>query len=157
MLYTKAENNPVSNAVEYMISWFRDHMDDAGREPVFFHSLHVMMQMDTTREMVVAVLHDIPENFGVSIDDIADMLGMDEEQANALRLLIHYKNEPYLEYIKKIMVSGNEIAIKVKLADIMHNESEKRLCGLPEDRQKRLKQKYKEAFKLMMSYGAGSE
>jgi hypothetical protein len=146
----------LASVLKFVIKEFGDVMDDSGREPIYFHSLHVMMQMKTESERIVGALHDIPETFGYSPHEIATLFLLSAKEEEALELLTHKKWVPYLTYIENIMKSGNEIAINVKMADILHNGSEERLRGLPEERQKRLKEKYKSAFKLMMSYETGS-
>ena len=47
---------------------------------------------------------------------------------DALRLLTHSDGVPYLDYVKAI--KGNEIARRVKLADLKHNTDLRRRDGI---------------------------
>ena len=51
-----------------------------------------------------------------------------EKIIDILKLLTHDKNVDYMEYIREI--KKNEIAKKVKIADIMHNCDETRLDNI---------------------------
>ena len=53
--------------------------------------------------------------------------GFSSDVLDALKLLTHDENIPYMEYIKNI--SENPIAAKVKLADLNHNTDIRRVDG----------------------------
>ena len=54
-------------------------------------------------------------------------MGFNEKVISALKLLTHAKDIDYIDYIKQI--KQNEIAKKVKIADLMHNLDGRRLDG----------------------------
>ena len=53
--------------------------------------------------------------------------GFNKEIIEALKLLTHKKEIPYMEYIAKI--SKNDIAKKVKIEDLKHNMDTRRTAG----------------------------
>ena len=69
-----------------------------------------------------------------------------DEIINALKLLTHDKNTPYMEYVGEI--KKNSIAKKVKLADLRHNSDLTRLDVVDEKALKR-KMKYEKAIKFL--------
>lgn len=72
----------------------------------------------TDEELATAWLHDLIEDEGVTVEELQD-LGFPTSVVNAVSLLTHKENEPYLDYIRRLV--GNEIARKVKIADIRAN------------------------------------
>ena len=68
------------------------------------------------------------------------------EIINALKLLTHDKNTPYMEYVGEI--KKNKIATKVKLADLRHNSDLTRLSVVDEKALER-KAKYEKAIKFL--------
>ncbi len=75
-------------------------------------------------------------------------MGFDREVLDALALITHSKNVPYLEYVAKI--KGNPLARAVKLADLRHNSDLSRLDTVDESAKKRL-EKYRAAIALLES------
>lgn len=69
--------------------------------------------------VVVALLHDIVEDGNVSLDEIRKEFGNDV--ADAVALLTHDDDLTYGQYIDRIATSGNDVAIRVKIADLSHN------------------------------------
>jgi (p)ppGpp synthase/HD superfamily hydrolase len=70
---------------------------------------------------IVGLLHDIPEDTGMSVKVLETLIGLTEEEVAALWLLTRTKNMSYDEYIDSIIKSGNEIALNVKCHDLLHN------------------------------------
>ena len=87
------------------------------------HSSRVRMMVDyyipdiyaTKRKVAynVAFLHDLLEDTELTADDIKD-----KEVREAVVILTRKADEPYFEYIQRIIDSDNEYAYFVKLADI---------------------------------------
>lgn len=95
-------------------------------EPYILHPLHVMFQMKTEEEKIVAVLHDVIEDSEINIHYLHSIF--DFPIIQALKALNHPHGEPYLaEYIER--VSKNWLAINVKLEDLKHNMDNSRLVG----------------------------
>ena len=127
---------------------YRQHInqEDKAGLPYIFHPYHLAEEMgDDEYAICVALLHDVAEDTGMTVDDI-EKDGFPENVIAALRLLTHKDGIDYLgEYIPNIKT--NPLAKKVKLADLRHNSDSTRL-SLPEDEEE---QKRNEARMLKYS------
>ena len=98
---------------------------------------------------IVGLLHDIPEDTGVSIERLAAFVKLTDAEIEALHLLTRKDGVTYDDYIDHIVESGNEIAMVVKLDDLLHNGNLNRFldAGMPvtEKDESRAK-KYRKAF-----------
>ena len=85
----------------------------------FKHPETVASYVDGEDAKIVAYLHDVIEdgNGQVSLDDLRKIFG--NEIANAVNILTRPKDMPYFDYIERIKT--NDLAKKVKLADLKHN------------------------------------
>ena len=105
---------------------------------------------------IVGLLHDIPEDTGMSVDALLQLIELTDEEVAALKLLTRQDEMSYNQYIDSIGESGNEIAINVKLYDLLHNMNLDRFteAGIAiTNRDKNRFDKYKEAFdKLYLFY-----
>lgn len=70
---------------------------------------------------IVGLLHDIPEDTGMAVEALAQLIELTDEEIAALKLLTRQDGVSYDEYIDSIEESGNKIAIDVKLNDLLHN------------------------------------
>lgn len=120
-------------------------MVDRGGAMYFFHPLHVAEQMTTEDSTVAALLHDVVEDTDFTMDDLA-RYGFKKEVLDALVLLTHDPDVPYLEYVAKL--KSNRIAREVKLADLRHNSDISRLPRVSRTDLERLG-KYKKAIALL--------
>ena len=115
--------------------------------PYIFHPYHVAEQMDDEYSVCVALLHDVVEDTAVTIEELEKVFPA--EVTEAVSLLTHDKDTPYLEYVRTI--KGSPLALKVKLADLEHNSDFSRIPDAsPEDRE-RLRQKYEAAKQILTS------
>ena len=89
-----------------------------------FHPYHLAELMDTEDSVCVALLHDTVEDTSITFEDLINE-GFNDNVIEALKLLTHTDDTPYMEYIKKIKT--NPLAVKVKLADLYHNSDLTRL------------------------------
>ena len=141
MIYTEMTNKAINLA-------FAAHAGVIGKDglPYVTHPLHVAEGAETEEETIVALLHDVVEDTDVTLEDISAM-GFSENVMEALALLTHDKNIPYLEYVAK--VRENELARKVKILDMHHNMDMTRLGAMPDEVRQRLEKKYAEAWRLL--------
>lgn len=104
-----------------------EHQKDKGGYPYFAHPLHLAEQMDKEEEIIVALLHDVKEDHPdlVSWEEIEEDFG--HEVKEALVLLTHPDDVPYMDYVEKL--GKNPIARKVKMADLLHNMDSSRTNG----------------------------
>lgn len=116
---------------------------DKGGKPYILHPLHLMQQMLFDTELaIIAVLHDVPEDSDLTIEDLVSV-GFSQRVTDALALLTHHKSESYEEYID--MMLCNYDCIRVKRKDLAHNSSITRLKGVgPKDLARM--EKYHKAF-----------
>jgi (p)ppGpp synthase/HD superfamily hydrolase len=88
------------------------------REPYIFHPLRVMLSLGNPADQIVAVLHDAVEDTDLELHHLVDD-GYPPEIVVAVDSLTHRSDESYDEYIER--VAGNQIARRVKLADLREN------------------------------------
>jgi (p)ppGpp synthase/HD superfamily hydrolase len=88
------------------------------REPYIFHPLRVMLSLDGPAHQIVAVLHDAVEDTDLELRQLVEA-GYPAEVVAAVDSLTHRAHESYDEYIER--VAANEIARRVKLADLGEN------------------------------------
>jgi (p)ppGpp synthase/HD superfamily hydrolase len=95
----------------------------------------------------VALLHDVVEDTPVTLEELA--VDFPKEVIDAVALITHDKNIPYLDYVNKI--KDNPIARAVKLADLHHNCDSSRLetNGYDEDTIRRYETKYRKALEIL--------
>ena len=117
---------------------------DKGGKPYILHPIRVALNVKGKDEKIVALLHDVIEDTSYTIEDLEFLT---EEQRKALLLLTHDDNIPYMEYIEA--VKKNEIASRVKLADLEQNMNLKRLKTISNKDLKRL-EKYKRAKEILL-------
>lgn len=138
-------NSPmVEKAFEICFKAHRKQVDLCGK-PYIFHPVHLAEQMDTEAEICTALLHDVVEDSDYTLEDLKKA-GFSQEVLDAVALMTHAKEVPYMEYV--CAIRKNEIARKVKMADLRHNSDTKRKPVVLEKDQKRL-QKYKVALAIL--------
>lgn len=115
---------------------------DKGNVPYIFHPYHLAEQMETEETIITALLHDIIEDTPLTLAWLREQ-GFSEAVLEALALLRHENDMPYMEYIRQLQ--NNEIACRVKLEDLRHNSDISRM-DKPDDKDKKRLKKYKEAI-----------
>ena len=121
-------------------------VDKAGK-PYIFHPLRVMNSVDTIEKKIVAILHDVVEDTDLTFNDLLEA-GVPKASIEALKLLTHEKDAPYMDYIK--IISSNPVARSVKIADLTDNSDLSRLSKVTEKDLERL-DKYKKALDVLKS------
>lgn len=145
MIYTDATERAMKLAYEK-----HEGAQDKAGLPYIFHPLHVAEQMDDEDSTVVALLHDILEDTDVTLADLRAM-GFSENVLEALDCLTHRKGESYYDYLDR--VAENDLATKVKIADIEHNADLTRVRNNPE-LQEKFRKKYGEALPRLKAKAA---
>lgn len=143
MIYTEFTNK----AMQIAYNAHHGQVDKAGI-PYIFHPFHLAEQMDDEISVCVALLHDVVEDTDITFDDLRKHFP--EEVIIPLTYLTHEKGVPYNKYVENIR--NNEIAVKVKLADIEHNSTQSRFEGTVADEKKLeyFRNKYKKAKEILM-------
>ena len=142
MIYT----DNTKKAMKLCFDAHKNQVDKSGM-PYVFHPFHVAEQMKDEVTTIVALLHDVVEDTDYTLDDIAAM-GFGQDVVEALTLMTHDKNVPYLDYVAKI--KDNPVARAVKLADLAHNSDPTRLDVIDEKAKERL-DKYQKAIAILKS------
>ncbi len=142
MLYTQN----TKKALKLCFEAHKDQVDKSGL-PYVFHPFHLAEQMTDEVTTVVALLHDVAEDTSYTLEDIASM-GFGKDVTDALKLLTHDDDTPYMDYVAKI--KENPIAKAVKLADLKHNSDITRLDTVDEKALAR-REKYVKATELLNS------
>ena len=140
MIYT----SETKKALKLCFEAHKNQLDKSGM-PYVFHPFHLAEQMDTEEATVVALLHDVVEDTDYTLEDLKN-LGFSEAVISAIALMTHEEGAEYMDYVKKI--KNNEIARKVKLADLKHNSDLSRLDIVDEKALKR-REKYLKAIELL--------
>lgn len=102
-------------------------------QPYWIHPFTVAMRVfaghnqNVISNMVVGLLHDIPEDTGMSIEALATLIELTDEEKQALDLLTRKDDMSYDQYIDSIIESESKLAIEVKLDDLLHNMNLNRL------------------------------
>lgn len=84
--------------------------------PLFVHSMDVAGRCKSDVSRTVAILHDIVEDTSVTIDDIERMFGYDI--AKSVHALTRKADVVYMDYIKDVFLTLDDVAIEVKIADL---------------------------------------
>lgn len=140
MLYTEQ----TKKALKLCFEAHKNQVDKSGI-PYVFHPFHLAEQMTDEKTTVVALLHDVIEDTNYTFDDLRKK-EFENDVIDALALLTHNNDTPYMEYVARIKT--NSIARAVKLADLQHNSDLTRLNVVDEKALQR-KGKYAEAIKIL--------
>ena len=142
MIYT----DKTKKAMKLCFEAHKDQLDKSGM-PYVFHPFHVAEQMTDEATTIVALLHDVVEDTDYTLEDIAAE-GFGKDILEAVALMTHEDDIPYLDYVAKL--KENPIARAVKLADLAHNSDLSRIGEIDEETKRRL-EKYKKAKDILES------
>lgn len=142
MIYT----DNTKKAMKLCFKAHKDQVDKSGM-PYVFHPFHVAEQMTDEVTTIVALLHDVVEDTDYTLEDIAAE-GFGKDILEAVALMTHEDDVPYLDYVAKL--KDNPIARAVKLADLAHNSDLSRIGEIDEETKRRL-EKYKKAKDILES------
>ena len=116
---------------------------DRDGNAAILHPLVVGSMGKTDLEKCVGFLHDVVEDTDCTFEDLRKE-GLPEEIIDALRLVTNQDGTDYYEYVQRIIDSGNQTAINVKLNDLHHNLARGKAFGYPE-----LIAKHEKALKMI--------
>lgn len=126
------------------MSGYRGKRDKAGQAYVL-HPLRLMAKMHDEFSQVVSLLHDVIEDSDVTAEDLRED-GFPEVVIEAVVALTRQAGESYMAFIERL--KPNELARKVKLADIEDNLNVLRLVELNEQD---LRRKYHKAWHYLQA------
>jgi (p)ppGpp synthase/HD superfamily hydrolase len=120
---------------------------DKGGAPYILHPLRVMLRVNTLEERIVAVLHDVVEDCGISFDDLRNE-GFSETVLMAIASVTKVPDESYEAFIER--VAQNPIGRVVKLADLEENSDLSRIAQPSWEDLERV-EKYRRAIGVLRS------
>lgn len=123
---------------------------DKGGEPYILHPLRVMLAQESEVARICAVLHDVLEDTPVTREDLLRE-GFSLEIVTALEALSKRPGEDYELFIDRIL--GNELACRVKAADIRDNMNLDRLAEITARDLERVKRYEMSLEKITASLG----
>jgi hypothetical protein len=109
----------IDEALLLTVQHFQGVRDKEG-QPYILHCLRVMMSFSDEASQQVAVMHDLVEDTEVTLGDLAKK-GFSQQVVEAVDLLTHRPEHDYAQYICNL--KSNELARKVKMADLRDNAS----------------------------------
>ena len=141
MLYTNATKAA-------LVICYRAHAGQVDKSgiPYVFHPFHLAEQMETEHEICVALLHDVMEDTDITADDLI-AAGIPQEYVATCLKLTHDPGVPYMEYVEALR--DDEVACRVKMADLVHNSDLSRLDHEPSEEDLRRVEKYRAALRLL--------
>ncbi|MBO0456295.1 HD domain-containing protein [Enterococcus hulanensis] len=122
----------------------KGQVDKAGIDYIN-HPIYVASLVETDEEKAAALLHDVIEDSDMTLSDLLNR-GIPSEVLQAVSILTKDKKLTYQEYLSR--VKTNEIARKVKLADLKHNSDLSRITN-PSEKDFSRSEKYKKAIEFL--------
>ena len=129
---------------------FHNGQTDKAGEDYLFHLSRVAGRLSGD-DQIVAWLHDVIEDTEYEMSDIKSYFP--DNIASAVDAITKRNGETYAAYLKR--VKSNDMALRVKLADIADNSDPERLAKLDEKTRVRLKMKYETALETLLSEARG--
>ena len=136
----------IEDAIVLAAQSHRGQVDKAGA-PYILHPLRVLLRQKDEAGRIAAVLHDVLEDAGITIEFLRER-GYSEEVLRALDALTRRAGESYAEFIER--AAGNPLARRVKLADLADNMDASRLPDVTEKDRERLA-RYRAAWERLTS------
>lgn len=120
------EQNLIEKSLEIALQAYRGQTDKAGKAYIL-HPLRIMAKMQSEHEMAVALLHDVIEDSDFTAEDLLDN-GIPENVVHAVQALTKQPGETYDAFIDRVLL--NNLAAKIKMADIEDNIDVLRLTSV---------------------------
>lgn len=141
----------LEDAIALAAQKHKGQIDKAGA-PYILHPLRVMHFLGASaseEERIVAVMHDVPEDCGVTFEELAS-LGYSPQVLAALELVTRRANESYQAFIERL--SPSALARRVKLCDLRDNMDLSRIAQVTEHDRERI-EKYERARAFLEGLG----
>lgn len=140
----------LEDAISIAAEAHRGQRDKAGA-PYLLHPLRLMLRMDSEAAMMAAVLHDVVEDSGWTLEGLRER-GFPEEVVEAVACLTHRDGESYEEFVERL--KSNPLARRVKIADLEDNLNVQRIGRLGPKDLERL-EKYHRAWRVLTGVEGG--
>ena len=123
-----------------------NQIDKIGENYYTGHISRVVSKLEGNLLKTIAYLHDIVEDGHLNFVYINYIFA--QSVSNAILAITRQKGEKYFDYIHR--VKQNELATKVKLADLEDNLDETRLSKLDKKKADSLKKRYQKAKQILL-------
>jgi hypothetical protein len=148
MTWTDESTASLGRAITLAMEKHAGQKDKAGA-PYILHPLRVMFAVDGEYERMAAVLHDVVEDCGVTLDELRER-GFPEPVVEAIEALTKRPDEhgadSYFDFVER--AGQNGIARTVKLADVADNMDLSRIES-PTEKDRARVDRYRKAKKLL--------
>ena len=139
----------LERALEIALREHRRRKDKAGA-PYILHPIRLMMRLSGDTERIVALLHDVVEDSGLTFNYLRDR-GFPERVLGPLRLVTklpeeHGCDEGYAAFITRLQ--ADPVARRVKMADLQDNMDLTRFKQ-PTDEDRQRAAKYERAYRQL--------
>ena len=104
----------LERAIEIAARAHAGQVEETGT-PYILHPLRLMARMSATEEQVIAVLHEVVEDCGVTLETLRQE-GFSDAVLAAVDCLTRRPDEAYADYLKRL--APNPVARKMKQADL---------------------------------------
>lgn len=141
----------LSSAIRFIKDKHAGQFDKGGLD-YFLHPISVMRRLppgsDESTKMV-ALGHDLKEDTDATDEEMIEA-GWTIDEIDSIKLLSRDKSDgrTYIQWIHHIVSSGDERAMRVKLADNEDNCDEKRVAQLPVE-QRSIVDRYKRSMEVL--------
>lgn len=126
--------------------------DKAGA-PYVLHPLRIMLRLSTTEERITAVLHDVVEDCGLSLETLRAQ-GFSETVIEAIDSVTRRPEESYEAFV--LRAAANPIGRRVKLVDLQDNSDLSRIPN-PTARDYERVEKYRRAIEMIRAIEESSD
>lgn len=117
-------------AIKFIKRAHKGQKDMSGK-PYWRHPVRVMAKLGraaSVNEKHAALLHDVVEDTKTTLADLRKA-GFRAEVLVAVELLTRPSDLTYRRYIRRLVLSGNVLAMRVKLADLLDNMDHRRIIS----------------------------
>lgn len=112
----------VERALQAALLAHLGQIDKGGDQPYILHPLRMGIQMMTDEDFALAILHDVLEHSSMDIETLAaEPYCIPRKILDDLMILVRRSEEPYFDYIQRILEEGSPAAIQIKMAELRDN------------------------------------
>lgn len=139
----------LEHAISLAATAHAGQVDKAG-SPYILHPLRIMLRLSTDEERITAVLHDVVEDCGITLDDL-QAEGFSTAVIAAVDAVTRRPEESYDDFVRR--AAADPIGRQVKLADLHDNCDLSRIAS-PGPRDHERIAKYKRAIATIQTFQA---
>ena len=123
-----SELSKIETAIVVALAAQKGQKDKAGA-PYILHPLRLMLRMETEQEMIAAVLHDVIEDGGVSVEYLTSR-GFERVVLEAVESVTRREEESYEDFVTRAGL--HPLGAIIKQSDILDNMNLNRIASLTE-------------------------